>query len=620
VDVWIPLLSGQSAEVGPEGWPNSRSWWWFGAVARLAPGVTPEAAQQEATAAHRAGRSAQVSAGRYDADASAVLGSLIPGRGPSAEMETRVAAWLVGVSALVLLIACANVANLLFLRAVARKREMALRAVLGGTRRRLVGQLMTEALVLATLAGAGALLAGRWGGALIYRTLLPDLDPGGALLGTRMVAFAAAAVAVAALLAGVLPALQASRPDLAGDLKVGGRATATTGRARGALLTLQVALSVALLAGAGLFLKSLAQVRSLDLGFDADRVVVGTLETDSGTYNRESEEAVRVAMERLRGHPAVESVAASSLPPFFGLLGMTLMRAPGDTVEVSRGPIFYVATTSYFATMGMDVTRGRGFVDSDSDPGAPPVTVLTEDLSRRVFGGDDPLGRCVYIERPSDEPPPCTRVVGLLRDHRTYDLEEAETVVFYVPVGHVSAPDLPQTLIVRARSSGEEVVPLVRGALLEAIPGARFAHVSLLSESLSSRMRPWRLGATLFTLFGALALGVAALGLYALVAFDVAQRRRELAVRAALGARRDRVVGRVVRGALLRTGAGTAIGLALAFALARAGQSLLFRVGPGDLTVLGGTALLLLAAAALASLQPAMKAAGVSPSEALRAE
>jgi ABC-type antimicrobial peptide transport system permease subunit len=210
--------------------------------------------------------------------------------------------------------------------------------------------------------------------------------------------------------------------------------------------------------------------------------------------------------------------------------------------------------------------------------------------------------------------------VGLLRDHRAYALQETETSVFYLPIGHPAGQQSAQTLVVRGRSSARNVVPLVRSALLDATPSARFAYVSMLSDSVAERTRPWRLGAVLFTLFGALALTVATLGLYALVAFDVAQRRRELAVRAALGARRDRMAARVVAGALLRTGAGTAIGLLLAFTLARAGRELLFGVAPGDLTVLAGTTVLLLAVAALAALPAAWAAAGVSASEALRAE
>jgi predicted permease len=620
VDVWLPMLTAQAAEAGTEGWPTSRRWYWLGAVARLAPDATLDAAQAQATAAHRAGRSEEVQAGRYDEAARAVFGSLIPGRGPNAGMETRVAAWLVGVSVLVLLIACANVANLLFLRAVRRRREMALRSALGGSRGRLAGFLLAEAVLLASLAGAGALLAGRFGGALIYRTLLPDLDPGSTVLGPRMILFAAAAVAVAALLAGVLPALQASRPDLASDLKEGGRSTTATGRTRAVLLTVQVSLSVALLAGAGLFLRSLSAAHALDLGFETDRLVVGWLETESGAFTDESALAVQTAMDRLRGHPAVENVAAVSLAPFNGLLGLTLMRAPGDTVEVSRGPIFYEASTDYFQTMGMRVTRGRGFVAADAVEGAPLVTVLTEDLARRAFGAEDPLGRCVYVEQRSDETPPCTRVVGLLRDHRSYALEETETSVFYLPAGQSAGRAPPQTLVVRARSSSRDLVPLVRGALLDATPSARFANVSLFSNSVAERTRPWRLGAVLFTLFGALALTVATLGLYALVAFDVAQRRRELALRAALGARRERVAARVVAGALLRTAAGTALGLLLAFALARAGEGMLLGVEPGDATVLAGTTLLLLVVSALAALPPALAAAGVSASEVLRAE
>ncbi len=616
VDLWLPLRTMQSAEMG-DGWTTARRWYWFSAVARLRPGMTVAAAEAAATAAHRAGRVAEVAAGRYDENARAVLGSLIPGRGPNPGSEIVVSRWLVGVSVVMLLIACANVANLLLLRAVRRRRESAVRIALGVSRGHLFVQLLVESLVLALTAGLVALAASRWGSMLVYRTLLTDLDPGDALRSPRVYLFATAAAITSALAAGLVPSLQAARPDVARDLRDGERSSPATGRLRSALLLAQVALSVVLLTGAGLFLRSLSAVHRLDLGFEPEGVLVARLESDDGSFTDETSVAVTLAMERLRGAPGVASVAVASLAPLEGLWGLTLLRRAGDTVQAPRGPYYYVASPDYFRTMGMNVSRGRGFTPADVGPSAPRVTILTEDLAARAFGSEDPLGQCLLVEGSGEDT--CTRVVGVLENHSAAELVDDESPIFYLPPGHPAA-QAPQTLLVRASSDPIALIEPVRRTLLASVPGARFASVTPLTDLIASRSGSWRLGATMFTLFGALALAVASLGLYAVVGFDVAQRRAELGVRAALGAPRGRLLWSALRHTLWWTSAGVAVGLGASVTLARAGRDLLFRVDPADPLAVGAAGLGLLLVAAIAALRPGVAAARTSPTEILRAE
>ncbi len=603
VDVWLPLVTTRAASSRSDAWRTSRSSYWFEVVARLRDGREPKAVEAEATAAHRAGREDQIAAGRYDPDARVVLGSVVPGRSPNAGSAVAVSRLLAGVALLVMLIACANVANLLFLRGVRRRREMAIRVVLGIPRRRLFLHLLLESLTLAAVAGVASILAARWGGALVYRTLLPELDPGPSLGYPHLLGFAGLAACISALLAGLAPAALASRPDLHRDLGGSGHARSSS-RMRSSLLVLQVAISVVLLAGAGLFLRSLDRVHDLDLGFVPDGVVVGNVETARGYVGDVPARAVTDAMERLRTEPGIEAVAVSSLTPFEGLYwGLALQQADGESISLPSRPISYVISPDYFRVMGMRLVRGRGFTPADAVPGAPPVLVLSEGLARRAFGLADPLGKCLLVEQRGSGRPPCSRVVGILADHRAADLVEDASLIFYLPVGHPAAQDV-SSVVVRGSGGTPATLAAVRTALLDAGSDVRYASVRPLVDQVGALGRSWRLGATLFALFGGLALSVAALGLHAIVSFEMAQRRREMGIRSALGAERGRLVAMVFRFAVLRASGGAVLGLTVVIALAGAARDLLFRTSPEDPIVLAASCLTLVAVAAAAAVIP----------------
>ncbi len=670
VDVWVPLRTEQALSTGGDAWAGSRWWWWLQVVARLAPGVQPGAAEAQATAAHRAARADEPS---YDAEARIVSTSLIAASGPSAQAsgagsaisrtegvdESAVSRWLAGVSLIVLLIACANVANLLLARAVRWRREMAVRMALGSGRARLLAQLLTESLLLSLLGAGAALLVAWWGRGVIQRVLLPNVAFGSGL-GPRLLAFTVGAAVLTALLAGLVPALQASRPDLVETLKAGGHgSSAARSRTRVALLVAQAALSVVLLVGAGLFVRSLRAVDDVDLGFQPRGLVVANLEIDrapegstpasgSGSTSESTSRSgsgsestpgsadgstggpsgklaasnVRTlndrAVERLRALPAVRDAAYTIALPFQSSIGEDLGVDGLDSLPQlpSGGPYIYRVSSGFFHTMELAILRGRGLEPPDYDEGAARVAVINQTFAHTVWPDEDALGHCLRIQDPAKAP--CTRVVGIVEDsHRQALVDEDPQMLYYVPDLQTSGSP---TLLVRTTGSAEAAMPVIQKVLRGLDPAVRYADVKPFEALFARQVRGWRLGATMFSAFGILALLVAAVGLYGVLSFSVAQRRYELGIRSALGATGSRIVTLVARQALETVVIGLALGAAVAWIAAPRMGALLFRVSPRDPLVYGGVAVVLLAVAALAALVPARRATRVDPCEALREE
>jgi len=627
VDLWLPLVNAGVVLNGPQ-WRDSRGWYWMSAVARLAPGVDPARAAEEATALHLNGREKQIEEGHYEKDARLALDPLIAARGPEASGEAKVARWLGGVSLLVLLIACANVANLFLARGTRRRREVAVRLALGVGRGRLIGSMVVESVVLAALGGAVAVLLSYWGGGALRTALLPGVLFPGAAVGGRVVAFTLATAVLAGLLAGVGPAVQGTRADLSGDLAMGaGASSGRRSRTRAVLTVLQAALSVVLLVGAGLFVRSVGEVRGLDLGLDKDRLALATLEfgttgifpsmqSDSVTTDADRNAVYDEAMRRVAALPEVQDVAGTNSP--FQWAFADELKVPGfDSLPQlpGGGPYFQDVTPTYLRTVGLRITRGRDLQESD-DAGAAPVAVVSETMARTLWPDDDPLGKCLMV---GEDPKTCTTVVGVAEDASRGELQEEPYMTYYMPLAQHQDQRMNALYI---RTSGDParaaaaVAPLLRGF----DPRVRFATVRPLREILEPQARAWTLGATMFTAFGLLAVLVAAIGLYGVLAFDVAQRTRELGIRTALGAERRRLLGDVVSRGLRLGGAGVLLGLVVALAVGPYAAGLLFQVSPRDPLVLGGVALLLLGVAAAASLLPGLRATRVDASEALRAE
>lgn len=629
VDVWVPMQTGGVVRMSGDGWRESRGFYWLDAVVRLADGVSVEAAEAEATSLHRAGWSDRIEAGRYDPEVRIAFDPIILAQGPEAGAESRVARWLGGVSVLLLIIVCANVANLLLARGSRRHREIAVRLALGASGRRLVSRTLLETALLG-LAGSGVGLAvAVWGGQAIRSFLLPDVHFPGAL-GLRVVAFTIGLALLAGVLAGVAPALQATRLDLARDLGSGTRTAGGRSRLRDLLTSGQAALSVLLLVGAGLFLQSVERVRSLDLGLDVDRLAAAQLEFETGSALAESPVSLDVdernrlyldAVERLDALPGVDAVAATSSPFQWAFAGP--LWVPGwDSIPSlpGGGPYYHVVTPNYFDVVGQQILRGRGLTATD-DEGAQPVAVVGEIMARTLWPDGGALGACIYLPPgpgTSDISDVCTTVVGVVEDASRGSLEEEAHMAYYLPLTQREGRGI-NGLYVRA-TDPDGALPAIAAALRNLGPGVRFANVATLRDRLDPQARSWTLGATLFTVFGALALIVAAIGLYGVLAFHVAQRTRELGIRSALGAEKGRLLRGVVGDGVRLTLVGVVVGLGLALLLGRYAEPLLFQVSPYDPTVLTGVVVTLVGVGLLASLMPGLRATRIDPMEALRIE
>jgi putative ABC transport system permease protein len=625
VDVWLPLRAATVAESGRAAL-ETRTWWWTYAVVRLRPDVTDAAAGAQMTAAHIAARRAVEQAGGdpYLAKGPVHLytGSIIAARGPSPEMRTSIAAWLAGVSAIVLLIACANVANLLLTRGILARRELAVRAALGAARGRLVSQVMTEAAVLA---GAGALVAvlvARWASHFAF-AFLPDIDFTGTGTGSQVLLFNFAAAALTMVLAGVLPAIQASRTSAVDALRAVSRgSSAARSPLRSALIICQTTLSVVLLVGAGLFVRSLYTAGRADVGFDYQHVIVATLEESASETATRRDQLYVDALPRVASVPGVRqaSFAIGSTVAFGNWSGPGGVKVAGHAVIddlPDGGPFLYSGTEGFFETLGVAVTRGRSFQPNEFVEGGEPVGMVSETFVRTVWPQTDPLTQCFQTgaRRPTGTPQPCRRVIGVFRDFARVGIADAGAISVAVP-GRVSRGRSIQGLVIRTNDNPVDLIPAIRQTIFAASPAVRFAQVEAMSTRFDELLEPWRLGATMFVVFGLLALVVAVVGLYSMLAFGVAQRRRELGIRAALGASRRDLMWMVLIRATRFIAAGLALGTIIALAAGRYMESLLFGVKATDPPVYIIVIATLLIAGMLAALVPAWRATTVNPASA----
>ncbi len=616
IDVWVPMLAANAIESGTQ-WEDARRWYWFGAIARLSPTVNEDAALAEATAHYRAGRGAfegKAITSRVAAD------PLIAARGRGPAREVRVTQALAAVALMMLLIACANVSNLFLVRGIKRRKQLAVQSALGMGRTRLLTQLMTEALVLAAAAGTLSFFAAESIGPLLFRTLLPEATPPAAG-GVRVLVATFLITGAALLLTSVVPAIRASRVDLM-DVLRSGKSAPRAAWLRRSLSAVQAALSVVLLVGAGLFVRSLQQARALDVGLELSTIAVSMELTNGARFGEELAPAAYAAIERVRAHPIVESATVSSIMPFFGTWGLSVQVPGPDSIDSGpKGPFFYAASGDYFKTMGIPIVRGRALTDADDAAAAQPVAVVNEAMARSVWRGADPIGKCFFVNRAEKQPVVCTTVVGVARDVLPSVTATEPLQLYYLPPRHRGIGfNAGQVLLVRARGKPEAAVPIIRDLVRSAVPNVRFVEAATLEQRVAPQLRSWRLGATLLSVFGILALLVAAAGLYSVLAFDVAQRRFELGVRSALGASAPRLVRAIASDVLLVTGAGVALGLVAALALARTTEQLLFRVQATDPIVYGAAVLALLFIALAASAFPSWRATRIDPKIALNSE
>jgi predicted permease len=648
VDAWVPLSALAGTVVGqfaPEGWERAGHVDWIRALVRV-PAAPPGAAAVAARAlgAYRDVQERRVGPARAEALRARVsLEPLLLERGPDRTPAARLSVWLAAMAAVVLAIACANVTNLLLARAVRRRREHAVHVALGAARWRLGARLLTESVLLAAVAGVGAVLVAHWGGAVVGRALVPDAGWDGPVVNVRLLVVAGAAAVAAGLLTGLVPALRAARGDtaqgaVAAALRAGARAGGgRRAHARDGLVVLQAALSLLLLAGAGLFVRSLHRARALDLGFAADHVLAVQVDlperpASAGVAPRGAAPAADASLAlydrlhaRLATFPGVRSVSLGMSEPFSTSLSTEVALPGRDSAAMaallpaSGPPRFNAVTPEYFATMGMRLERGRAFTAADGR-GAAPVVVVNETMARRLWPGGGAVGQCVVLREVDGRP--CAAVVGVVGDVRVRgaDLRQGPPLQMYLPLRQELVGLSLRSLVVRGAGDPAALAAAVRRAVLAEAPGAVRVRVQPLAAGLEPELRPWRLGAAALSAFGAVALVLAALGLYAVIAYDAAQRGREIGVRLALGARAGDVARLVVVQGVRLAGLGVLLGVAAALAAGRWVAPLLFETSPYDPAVLGGVAALLLAVAALAGALPAWRAARVSPGLALRVE
>ncbi len=615
IDAWTPLRSAASSMNSR--WESARGWVWLRAIGRLSPDAGRPDVETQATRVHRARHAAE---DHYDPDARIVLGPLIAARGVRPSNESRVAAWLGSVSILVLLIACANVANILLAQGTWRQRDVGVRLALGISRRRLMTQLLTESVLLALVGGAAALVIAYSGTVLVRAILLPGVHWAESPLNPRLLGFTFLVASSTGLLAGIVPALHSVRSDVVSIL--GGGTTRGVARSRSrfraGMVLLQTTLSVVLLVVAGLFVKSLDGVHSADLGFDARGLVVSIPEFDDDQLPPERRrDFYELASRRLQGLAIVDGVSASSAVPFYSSAWVDLKvpDVPEPPIFTNGGPYVQWITSEYFETLGIKVLRGRGFAAAD-DQGAPLVAVVEERLAQAYWPDGSALGRCLKI---GGADAPCSTIVGVAENTARQSIEQADESQYYAPLAQHER--LPSALLIRlgAEPTADQL-DLIQREVAAAADGVRFAPARPLAAFMDWQTRSWELGASMFSIFGVLALVIAAVGLYAVMAFNVARRTREIGIRAALGAEPAGLVWLVVRRALLL--ACVSLGLGLAVSVAGGGwlEPLLFGVAPADLGVLGTVIASQLAVAVLASAIPGMRAARVDAAEALRAD
>jgi macrolide transport system ATP-binding/permease protein len=528
---------------------------------------------------------------------------------------------LLAIVGIVLLVACANVAGLLLARGTARRREIAVRLALGAGRLRLVRQLVTESAALAILSGVLGLLVAQWTLALIARleppvpvTLALDMSLDG-----RVLAFTAIVALVGGVLFGLAPAIHATRVALLPVLRndVVWSALSRRFSLRNMLVVSQVAMSLLLLVVSGLFLRSVQSAWRIDTGFDTRNVLTATIDPSMLGYSPErSQQVYETLLERVRGLSIVQAAAVARVVPLSFGTGRRGMRPEGYQARVGEDleEPFNMVSPGYFETMGIRLVRGRDFTGADR-AGAEPVIIVNEAFARRYWPGQDPLQKRVSVR--GDEGP-WMRVVGLAANAKYFTLSEEPRATMFLPF--LQDPAAEATLHVKARGSIDGLSAAIRDTIRAVDPAVPILGIVSLEEQTSLSLLPQQLAIRLLGAFGSLALLMAAMGLYGVLAQTVAQRTREIGIRVALGASRSAVVGLVVRQGIALTATGIVLGLVAAFGASRLIGSFLFVIGPLDpLAWLTGM-LVLAGAAVVAVWVPARRATRVDPAVALRYE
>lgn len=612
-DVWLPFtrlaiaVPGTSARLF-----DDRRHISLQVIGRLAPGATLEQADAAVGAAMARLAEAYPESNEGRGATVAPLGP-IPGGGRAVVGGFLGA--LMGLVSLILLVAAANVAGMLLARAAAREKEIAIRLAIGAGRARLVRQLVAEALVLFLAGGVAGLLLATWATSLASTVSGPgieltlDLSPDAAVLG-----FAVGVALVAGLIFGLVPAIQATRPELVSALRDEGRTGRRGSRTRRLFVAVQVGLSLVLLAAGGLLVRSLLEANRMSAGFEPAGIHMTSLDLSLDGYTPETAPPMQAALRRaLLERPGVEAAAlAIDLPMDLSEHGAPVWPEgwEGDP-ERGMGTDFNAVSPGYFETLRIPVVRGRAFNDADREGGLP-VAVVSEALARRAWGDADPIGRQLRWSEADDGP---RTVIGVVGEVKNQHLGETDDGMVYLPLAQRYTP----AVHVLARGPGVDAVAL-RRALLDTDPRLALSSPQTLESVTGVALLPARLAAIVTALLAGLGLFLAALGVYGVVAHGVTQRRREIGIRVAIGARTAQVLRMILVSGLRLAAPGLLVGWLAALAVARLLRGMLLGVSPADPLTFAAVGLILVGTVVLASWVPARRAAAVDPMEALRGE
>lgn len=618
-DAFVPITVAAQAEV-PQLWFGGRGSTWLSLVARLKDGTSSTQASHQATAVWRDGNAGP----GIDTAATIVAASIIPGRGPDAPREARIAVWLGAVSIIVLLIACVNVVNLLLGRSFVRRREFAIRVALGAGRSRLARQLMTEGLLL-TMAGAlGALVLCGLGGHFLSRELAGAGDSG-PFIDLRLLVFVggiALGVAAFVSLAPLIHSLRAnvSHP-LSADARAGGGRTA---KVRFAFLMAQASICLPLLVSAGLFVSSFRQVARLDIGMDVDHTFVITFDLNQLSLSSADAQATLDRMASNVRHVAgVERVAFGEYNPYrggFAVAAQTPERGEDAALQAAwatRSPMAAAVDSGFFHTVGAASLRGRDF-DSQDRAGSERVAIVNATLAQLLWPNETAIGKCMLI---SDTDRRCVRIVGVLEGFWRRSILDRNQFLVYVPLSQSTlGSGIPRTMFVRVDRPSEALAVDVQRAIQDARPDLGAVKAELMHDVLEPQYQPWRVAATMFGLFGGVAVVICIVGLYGVVSFNATQRASEIAIRMALGARPSDVLKTIAGPAFRAIIGGLALGTLGAFLLGHLVSSILYKTLPSDPTIVLSSIALLIGVSVVASVIPTARAIAKRPADILRNE
>lgn len=627
-DVWIPIKMQVQAMPRTMGrnWFNDRSAGWLGLFGRLKPKVSVEQAQAElATIAQELEQTyPMTNSGR----GVSVLSGLGLSSGDRASLG-RLLTLLLAAVMFLLLIACSNVSNLLLLRATSRTREIAVKQALGATRGRLIRQLLTEGLMLSFVAGGLGLLLAPWSAELILAFQEPAYGLSGVNITTdaRVLIFTAAISIVTAVAFGLAPAIRASRVDLVTSLKDGAPSSGhRKSRLQSNLVIAQIALSLVLLIGAGLAVRTMQAALSIDRGFDSEKMVLMSMDlTIRGYSPAKGQSFYEDLIKRVDALPGVvSSTLAKTVPPndwsdrlSVFLPGeeppLDLLRARSDLgIRVDANRI----APNYFRTLGIPILVGREFTDGDR-AGAIPVGIINEKLANRLWPGETAVGKLLAVPFWDETRPPI-QIIGVAGDTKHRSLLADMPMLIYLP--ELQAYDGRATLVARTNGDPKDLIPAIRDVVAELDKDLNLFAVKTMAEQIDSTLWQQRIAAGLIGVFGLLALGLSAIGIYGVISHSVAQRTREIGIRMALGADARGVRRMILRQGLILAMTGVLVGLAAAFALTRLMSSLLYGVSATDTITYVISSIVLVGVALGACIVPARRATKVDPMIALRCE